>query len=585
LGPNALRIALLGPFRLVTGAGLPVHISSKRSIAIIALLATAPDGVRSRNWLQAMLWGNRGPAQAQASLRRELSNLAALLERHGAGTLLRRDRQNVALDLARIDIDILARMGGAAGAGARQAEFLEGLDLRDCEAFEDWLREQRTHLARLDHLLAADAAPVRGAPSEVHGGPLPSPRELIGEAAVSRPPKPSLAILPFAARTAGPDDAALAAGIADEIELTLVSFRSMFIVAGMSAAAARDRGLTALEVARVLGVRYLLAGVLECHGEAVRVRVSIIDGEDEATLWSQSFTGSRTGVFDLQQQIARAVAPRIHTTIDASEMQRGLARSALDGDSYQLYWRANALFRRWDAASVAEATALCEQLVNQRPDCAWAAAMAGFCKATAFASDASVSAVHLRRSALSHCQKALASGGDDPTVLGYCAGTLVLVGGDITLADRLVTLALDILPGYQPTLFWAGWVDLAIGRLVEAREHFQLALRVNPDAATRPHSLAGIGLSLLLEGETAEAHAMLSEALHFIPTYPMALAGYAVASVALGEMRSAHRAAAALGTLGAARVGAMLREPAQRETFEAALRTALAGAGLTGSAT
>ena len=580
MGPSAFRLFLLGPFRMFAADNRPIPVSSKRSIAIIALLATAPDGVRSRSWLQAMLWGNRGPSQAQASLRRELSNLAALLGDYDASALLRRERQHISLDLDWVSVDVLAQLSGVSPdspPAARPSEFLEGLDLRDCEAFEDWLREQRSHLFELEKLLAGESAPMRSAPADVHGGPLPSVRELLDDTAVGKPPKPSIAVLPFEARTTGPDDAMLAAGIADEIELSLVSFRSMFVVAGMSAAVAVDRGLTAMEIARALGVRYLLAGVLDCHGDAVRVRVSIIDGENGATMWSRSFPGSRAGVFDLQQEIARAVAPKIHTTIDASEMQRSLSRNALGGDSYQLYWRANALFRRWDAKSIAEATTLCEQLVIQRPDCPWAAAMAGFCKATAFASDSSVNDESLRRSALLHCQKALTSGGDDPTVMGYCAGTLVLVGGDINLADRLVTFALEILPGYQPTLFWAGWVDLAMGRVVQAREHFQLALRVNPEATTRPHSLAGVGISLLLEGEIEEAHAMLTEALHFIPTYPIALAGYAVASVALGEMRSAHRAASALGVVGAARVVAMLRDTARRDGFEAALRLALSG--------
>lgn len=68
-------LSLLGPFRLSELGGAPVTISSKKSIALVAMLATSPNGERTRAWLQERLWGSRGDAQARASMRRELSNL------------------------------------------------------------------------------------------------------------------------------------------------------------------------------------------------------------------------------------------------------------------------------------------------------------------------------------------------------------------------------------------------------------------------------------------------------------------------------------------------------------------------------
>lgn len=575
MGERPYQLRLMGPFRLLDRSGGCIDIPSKRSTALLALLAMAPDGVRTRTWLQSMLWGSRGLPQAQASLRRELANLAILLEAAGAGALLVRERTRVALSLDSVAVDALELAAGIAPpARASYDDFLEGLDLADCEAFEDWLREQRAFCREILQYRPPEAlAPPSAA--DVHGGPLPSARSMVARAAPGLPPKPSVAILPLVPRTSGQDDAALAAGIAEEIEILLVSFRTLFVVAGMSAAAASRRGLTATEIAAALGVRYLIHGSVERRGSMIKASVAIVDGETGLQIWSQMFRAATENLLELQEEIARAVAPKIHSRIDLSEMERGLARPSLPGDSYQLYWRANALFRQWDAASIAEATELCSELVEREPDSAWAASMAAFCHATAFMGNWTPNREASRRSAAAHYQRALARGGDDPTVLGYCAGTLVLIAGDLVVADRLVAHALNLLPGYQPTLFWGAWVDVARGNAGRARERFELGLRINPEAGTRPYTVAGIGIALLLQGDAVEAHAMLTEALLYIPTYPMALAAYAAAAGALGDAKGARRAADALKTSGGDQVIATMQSAEHRAILTAAIDRAL----------
>lgn len=49
------RLDLIGPFGLFTPDGRRIDITSKKSIALIALIIVSPSGVRSRRWLQNML--------------------------------------------------------------------------------------------------------------------------------------------------------------------------------------------------------------------------------------------------------------------------------------------------------------------------------------------------------------------------------------------------------------------------------------------------------------------------------------------------------------------------------------------------
>lgn len=129
---------LVGPFGLFDREGRRIEVSSRKGMALLALVATGRNGVRSRAWLQDTLWGSREKAQAQTSLRRELSTLRKIV--NISGSLLVVSQHRVALDLKQIEIDILS---ATSHVGDGVTVFMEGLDVAGEEAFEDWLRAQR----------------------------------------------------------------------------------------------------------------------------------------------------------------------------------------------------------------------------------------------------------------------------------------------------------------------------------------------------------------------------------------------------------------------------------------------------------
>jgi tetratricopeptide (TPR) repeat protein len=142
-------ISLLGPFRLEGPGRDSIGISSKKGIALLAILATSPNGERSRGWLQFRLWGSRGEAQASASLRRELSNFRKGFEQMGVD-LIETEGGKVRLRMEAVDVDVVrhGREGWMrAERAAPDAEFLEGLDIRGEEGFEAWLADMRTALS------------------------------------------------------------------------------------------------------------------------------------------------------------------------------------------------------------------------------------------------------------------------------------------------------------------------------------------------------------------------------------------------------------------------------------------------------
>lgn len=130
MGASAqLKINLHGRFRIEGPAEEDLTPRGAKDCGLIALLATSQHGERSRTWLQAKLWSDRGPEQAAGSLRQSVAKIRKTLGRHS--DVLLSNRQCVRIDLARLTV-----------VSNPALEFLEGIDVRD-EAFEDWLTMQR----------------------------------------------------------------------------------------------------------------------------------------------------------------------------------------------------------------------------------------------------------------------------------------------------------------------------------------------------------------------------------------------------------------------------------------------------------
>ena len=145
------RLRLLGAFQLVAPNGERLDVTSKKAIALLALLASANSGERWRAWIQDKLWGSRELRQAQSSLRLELHRLRKLTV--GAPfPLVEATSRTVRLNLSMIDIDIRNEEIVARSTG----EFLEGIDIAGEESFEEWLREMRNNIADLSSSLPAD---------------------------------------------------------------------------------------------------------------------------------------------------------------------------------------------------------------------------------------------------------------------------------------------------------------------------------------------------------------------------------------------------------------------------------------------
>ncbi len=134
-----LRAKLIGPFALMAPDGTDLTPKGIKARAIIALSVMAPDLLRSRTYLAATLWSDRGRAQAFGSLRQSIAEIRKALGSYADRLVI--DRANFGFQPDTIETDLHE----AKVQGSEKAVLLEDLETTD-PVFSEWLSSARAQL-------------------------------------------------------------------------------------------------------------------------------------------------------------------------------------------------------------------------------------------------------------------------------------------------------------------------------------------------------------------------------------------------------------------------------------------------------
>ena len=144
------------------------------------------------------------------------------------------------------------------------------------------------------------------------------------------PEKPSVVVLPFDNLGGGDEQRFFTAGLTEDLTTELSRFRSLFVIARNSAFTYRDRVVDVRQVARELGVRYVLEGSARRSGERVRVHAQLIDGLSGSHLWADRFDRVIEDIFDLQEELAQHIVAAIASEVQKTE--QNIARRLRPGN-------------------------------------------------------------------------------------------------------------------------------------------------------------------------------------------------------------------------------------------------------------
>jgi adenylate cyclase len=182
------------------------------------------------------------------------------------------------------------------------------------------------------------------------------------------PTKPSIAVLPFSNHTGDAGDAYLADGITDEIMLGLGRFHDLFVTGQGSTSPYKNRNADIRQVARDLGVRYVVKGSLRKLGGNLRITVDLADASSGNQIWAENYDLKQQDTFAVQDEIIRSIVGTVTGRVRDEDSKRALHKGNDELAAYDLLLRGRYRLAQWTKDEIVEARKLFEQAIALDPD-------------------------------------------------------------------------------------------------------------------------------------------------------------------------------------------------------------------------
>jgi TolB-like protein/Flp pilus assembly protein TadD len=185
----------------------------------------------------------------------------------------------------------------------------------------------------------AGRGPGPGLCTSRHSGPDP-PARSPAEA------PPAIAVLPF--EYLGPDKNKqyLADGVLDAITSQLAGIGQLRVIARTSVEKYRQSTADARDIGADLNVSHLLEGSFQLEGDRVRLIAQLINSGDGTHVWSRTYDREWKEIFQIQTEVARAIAEAIELSLTPGQQAELAARPTADPTAYDLYLRGKDYFGR-----------------------------------------------------------------------------------------------------------------------------------------------------------------------------------------------------------------------------------------------
>ena len=141
------------------------------------------------------------------------------------------------------------------------------------------------------------------------------------------PDKPSIAVLPFDNMSGDPEQKYFSDGITEDIITALSVCRWLFVTVRNSSFVYRGQATNIQDIARDLGVRYILEGSVRKAGNRVRITAQLIEAETGSHLWAQRYDRELEDVFSVQDEIAASITGALMPEIATAEVERSFRKS------------------------------------------------------------------------------------------------------------------------------------------------------------------------------------------------------------------------------------------------------------------
>ncbi len=286
----------------------------------------------------------------------------------------------------------------------------------------------------------------------------------------------AIAVLPFANRSADPENEYFSDGITEEIINALSKLPGLQVASRTSCFAFKGKDVDIRQVGEKLGVGSLLEGSVRKAGNRIRITVQLVSVDSGYQLWSETYDRQLEDVFAIQDEISRAIVEALKLRLSSSAGQAVVPTKNLD--AYNLYLKARFFYNKFSEGGLRKALDFYEQALAEDPGFARAHAGIADCWCT-LADDwaAPEDAYPRAKAAALHALELETELAEAKTPLGKVLGWYEWEFG---AAVEQLRQAVALSPSYAEAHWAFGSILPAVGLLPEAIEEMRKAVTLDP---------------------------------------------------------------------------------------------------------
>ncbi len=330
---------------------------------------------------------------------------------------------------------------------------------------------------------------------------------------LSLPDKPSIAVLPFQNMSGDPEQEFFADGMAEEIITALSHYRWFFVIARNSSFTYRGRAVDVTQVARELGVRYVLEGSVRKAGNRVRVTAQLVDATTGNHIWAERYDRELDDIFALQDEITETIVASVEPELGMVERERARRKPPQNLDAWSSYHRG--LWHLFDDVkrdSLTEAKRLFQRACELDPEFAAAHAELSYTHVAEIVRGLTDDVEVSLDQAADAAERAVALDQRDPAARVALGRVLIFRNShERAIAEMEAALALNA--GYDRGHYGLGMALLYGGRPEESIPQFETGIRLSPRSPVLWAYWMMLGLAYINLEKYREASASFEKAI------------------------------------------------------------------------
>jgi adenylate cyclase len=355
------------------------------------------------------------------------------------------------------------------------------------------------------------------------------------------PTGPSVAVLPFVNMSGDPEQEYFIDGLTENVITGLSGCPRLFVISRSSTFTYKDKPVNVQQVARELGVQYVVEGSVQKARDRVRITVQLINATTGHHLWAEKYDRELRDIFALQDEITIKIMSALEVKLTEGEQARLRYKGPVNLEASVKRAKALEYWRQMTREGNALARKELEEAIAMAPESSWLYSLLAATHILDLWLGSTKSNLISFAQATTSVKKAITLDKDNSDAY-YCLGQLHLMKREhdeaIAAAERSVVLN----PNGADAYAGLGLILALSGRPEEGVEFLKKAIRLNPIPPA--YYFNHLGVAYRGSGQYEEAITAYKKAIYKQPTFLFAHIGLAASYVHLGQEVEAHTEAA-----------------------------------------